>query len=203
MSLIASEGSGKAFQLVSADTHAARCYRIIDLGTQKGEYQGKPKVARKILINWETAEIGEDGKPLIIGKKYTLSLGDKAALRKDLQAWRGRAFTEAELKGFDIANLLGATVLLNIVHETKDGKTYANIASIMPVPKGMPVPAPVNDRVLFSLNDFDQEVFDSLSDGLKNMIKVSPEYVEATTGAAPVEQSSGGSASLDDDDIPF
>lgn len=204
MSIIASASGNKDFELCPQGVTTARCYRIIDLGTQTWEFKGKQKQGRKVLINWETAELATEGdnagRPLMVGNKYTVSLHEKAVLRKDLESWRGRKFTEAELEGFDITKLLGAACMLNIVH-SDDGK-YANIASIMPVAKGMQVPPAVNTPVLFSLSDFDQAVFDSLSDGLKDMIKKSPEYQEIVAGG--VSASAGASsAELDDDAIPF
>lgn len=204
MSLVASNQS-KAFELCPEGVTISRCYRIVDLGTQQFEYQGKKKQARKILISWETSNVATEGdhagKPLMVSKKYTLSLDEKATLRKDLVAWRGRAFSEKELEGFVIDALLTKPVMLNIVHS--DDKKYANIGSMMPLPAGVTAPALVNKAVLFSLNDFDQEVFDSLSDGLKKIIQLSPEYAEATGGGAV--QSSGEQTSLEveDDDIPF
>lgn len=203
MSIVATASSNSNFELCPEGVHVSRCYRIIDLGTQTWEFKGKKKSGRKVIINWETAEVDSEGRPLMVGNKFTVSLDEKANLRKALESWRGRKFTEQELLGFDITKLLGAACMLNIVH-SDDGK-YANIASIMPVPKGMPVQPPVNKPLIFSLSEFDQEVFDSLSDGLKKMIQLSPEY-QAIVAGGGVEESAaaGGGSSTDlDDDIPF
>lgn len=205
MSIVASASGNSSFELCPEGVTVSRCYRIIDLGTQTWEFKGKQKSGRKVIINWETAELATEGdnagRPLMVGNKYTVSLHEKAVLRKDLEAWRGRKFTEQELQGFDITKLLGAACMLNIVH-SDDGK-YANIASIMPVPKGMPVPPAVNKPVIFSLSEFDQEVFDSLSDGLKDMIKKSPEYQAIVSGGGVQESAAAGGASVEDDEIPF
>lgn len=199
MSLIASN-TGKSFELCPTGVTASRCSRIIDLGTQAVVAKGTTKYRRQILINWETANLSSEGKPLSVGNKYTLSLDEKANLRKALEAWRGRKFTEKELAGFDVSKLLSAPALLNIVH-SDDGK-YANIASIMPLPGGMSAPELSIAPVLFSLNDFDQEIFDSLSDGLKAIIQKSPEYAEAV-GSGVDNGSKPGVGDLDDDAIPF
>lgn len=201
MSLFAS-ASGKAYENAPEGVAITRCYRIIDLGTQVSDYQGQVKQAHKILVNWELCgSSNSEGKPFTIGKKYTLSLSDKATLRKELEAWRGRKFTPAELEGFDISKLIGAPCMINIVHAAKDGTTYANIASIMPLAGGMIAPQLTLPKVLFSLSNFDQNVFDSLSDGLKKMIASSPEYEYANGGRAFAGSSAG--AAMDDADIPF
>ena len=76
-----------------AGMHIARCYRLIDLGTQPKSFQGKPTgEARKIMASWEL--LGEDrmddGKPFTMSKSWFLSMHEKATLRKDLESWRGR-----------------------------------------------------------------------------------------------------------------
>lgn len=79
----------------------------------------------------------DDGKPFIVQKRYTASLHEKSKLRPELESWRGRAFTEDELKEFDLEKLLGANCLLNVAHVVKDGKTYANVTAVMPLKRGM------------------------------------------------------------------
>ncbi len=59
-------------------------------------------------------------------------------MRKDLESWRGRKFTQQELQGFDVETIIGVPCLLNIIQEDKGGETYANVASIMRLPKGLP-----------------------------------------------------------------
>src|SRR4051812_45284681 len=95
-SLIVSGNTGKDFTIHPAGVTAARCTRIIDLGTQDGEYKGKAKKIHKIMFAFESAVLmGDDegeyaGKPFLITTRYTASLGEKALMRKDLESWRGR-----------------------------------------------------------------------------------------------------------------
>ena len=50
-----------------------------------------------------------------IHPKYTLSMSEKANLRKHLETWRGKAFTEADFGpgGFNMAKLLGVNMYLD------------------------------------------------------------------------------------------
>jgi hypothetical protein len=80
----------------------------------------------------------DDGRPFIVQKRYTASLNEKATLRKELESWRGRPFTQEELDAFDLDKLIGANCQLNIQHVTKEGKLYANVVSIVPLGKNMP-----------------------------------------------------------------
>ena len=95
---------------------------------------------------WQIDEDRDDGKPFHVQKRYTLSLHEKAGLRKDLESWRGKPFSDTELQGFDVENLLGVAAMLNIVHAVVQGSTFANIASIMRLAKGMQAPT-VRDYV--------------------------------------------------------
>lgn len=204
--------SGSDFKLPPAGSFLARLYRIIDIGTQTTEWMGKKKMQRKIIAMFELH--GEDndgqplqtaeGKPLIVSKRYTLSLDEKATLRKDLEAWRGKAFTQEELDGFNLEVLLGKCCMVSVTHSTYDGKEYANIAGISQVPaalKKLGEPVGVNELMIFTLDPFDQDKFNKLSEGMQGVIKKSAEYRNTfEPNSAPV---SSAPSELMDDDIPF
>ncbi len=136
MAIIA-KASGTNFIPAPPGTHAAVCCDVVDLGNLEVAFGGKKKTQHKVRIVWQIAEDRADGKPYSTSKRYTLSLHEKASLRKDLESWRGRKFTDQELEGFDLEVLLGVHCLLNIIEEKKDGQTYSNVTSIMRLPKGM------------------------------------------------------------------
>jgi hypothetical protein len=196
------------FATTPAGNHLATCYRVIDLGTQKGEWKGKPTIKHKIMVSWELPdEMMEDGRPFSMHQRYTLSSSDRATLRQHLESWRGKGFTDEEFGTFDLGKLLGHSCLLNIVHEAKGDRTYANIASVGALPKGMTTRPLVNAPVYFSLGDFKQEIYDGLSDSLKALIALSPEYQELKGGSKLQQDVPDGheSSPLEsyDDSIPF
>ncbi len=163
---------GTAFENPEPGSYAAVCIRMIDLGTQPQEWQGTTKFNHKVKIVWELSEKMADGRPFISMRDFTVSLHEKAALRKFLAGWRGRDFTPEELAGFDPKVLIGKGCLLSLIQNGE----YINIDSASKLPKGMEAPVPVNSTVFFSLSDFNQEEFDKLSDKIKDKIKGSPEY---------------------------
>lgn len=172
------DNGGGDFQAAPVGTHPARCIRVLDLGTQRGEYQGQATIRRQVIVAWELpTELMEDGnnagKPFIVSKFYTASLSEKANLRKDLENWRGRTFTAAELEGFESRNILEKPCLVTVIHNQK-GK--ARVSGVTALPKGFQIPSQVNPTVYFSLDEFDQKTFDALSDGIKKIIMGSPEY---------------------------
>jgi len=164
MSIMASnQSTGNDFQKAPEGTHFAVCRMIVDLGLQCTEYQGQEKVKPQIYVQWEIpserVEWEKDGEkfegPQVIGKTYTLSLSEKATLFKDLTSWRGKAFTQEELDGFDVTTVAGVCCQLNIIHKTSNanGNTYANVASVGGWPKGMDKIKPENDVIIFSDGD--------------------------------------------------
>jgi len=197
----AGNGGGGDFEQCPAGSFAARCYQIIDLGHQTFEWKGEAKVAPKVRITWELNEPMQDGRPFSISREYTASIGDKANLRKDLEAWRGRPFTATELQNFSLENVLGAPCLLGVVHKpSKDGsKVYANVGSIMALPKGMACPELVNPAVKFDIGTFDQKVFDGLSSYVQKKILMSKELEE---GGIP-QSSSQDEPVIEDESVPF
>jgi hypothetical protein len=118
--------------------HQAVCVDVVDVGLVEVTWQGQTKRQHKINVAWQIDEAREDGKRFMVFKRYTLSLSEKANLRKDLESWRGKAFTRDEEMGFDVESVIGANCLLNVQHRESKGNTYANVVAIMPLAKGMP-----------------------------------------------------------------
>ncbi len=200
---------GEDFEQLEPGSYAGTCYSIIDLGTRQGEYMGVKNERHECLIGFEVDElmtIGDfAGKPFRVNRFYTVSLGKKANLRKDLENWRGRQFTDEELGGFDPKNIIGKPCLLSIIRTDK-GKT--KIASISKLPKNMVAPTLVNPTVYFNMQtrELNRPVFDALSEGIKKMIIQSPEYQSLVTRKpAPAGSSApAGTGTIEDlDDIPF
>lgn len=158
MSIIAKD-SGKNFPklpLPESGTTQAVCCGVWDLGLQKTSYNGEEKIQHKIVIAWETSQLIDapdseyHGKPYMLSKRYTLSLGEQANLRKDLESWRGKPFTADEIQnGFDVEGLYGINCLIGIKHESdkKDPSiVYANVTAILPPTKGMDKLIPVRTK---------------------------------------------------------
>jgi hypothetical protein len=194
-------------------SHMGVCYRVIDLGTQKTTYQGEAKIAHKVMLSWELPdERMEDGHPFTISQQYTWSMHEKSNLRKHLETWRGVAFKETDFgpNGFDIRNVIGKSCILGVVHQLKDGKTYANIASVGKAMKGMAIPETTESKQVYVWlhpDRWDPAAFNELSSNLQEKIRLSPEYSEMNrnrheeySGAHGLPEQTGG---FPDDDIPF
>lgn len=180
---INAKNTGSSRELVPAGNYIARCYQMIEIGTVTETIMGDTKTLTKVRIGWELPEETKvfDQKrgpqPLVIDQEYTLSMNEKANLRKMLESWRGKGFTEEEAKCFDITKLIGVACMLNIIHkQSKTGNTYEQISSVTAVPKGIQVPKQVTPSFVLSYDNFDENLFNSLPDFIKTKMQSSAEY---------------------------
>lgn len=202
MSLIASNsGNGGNLKPIEAGTHPAVCYGLVDLGHQFNETYKKS--THKCLVMFEILDeqmTSKEGHEMnrSMSQTYTMSLNEKSKLCKDLIAWRGQPFTEQELKGFNLRNIVGAPCLLSVIHTEKNGQTYANIASIMKMPKSMMASVIATlDKVVFDLDDEDISGMNLLPEWIQNRIMESDEYKDRIAGqgaGAEVGYTEGGLA---------
>jgi len=211
---VPAQGENKNYAPIPAGTHLARCVSIVDLGTQENEFNGEKKVARKIRITWETPEETtvfkeENGEqPYLVSKMFTLSLHEKASLRKTIESWLGRKLTaKEEEEGYDIYTLLGKECIVNIVHNEVGDKTYANVDSVSPLMRGMKAPAQITESVFFSLEEgeYDELIFEGFGEWLQDIIAKSPEYEARLKDNAktPLTNVSKEEDGLDLDEIDF
>lgn len=213
MGFIAKDSGGGNFKRVPQGVFIGRCFSLIDLGTQTSTGQFGTKAQHKIRIGWElfgedeagaplTIDVDGHEMPMTISKSYTVSLHEKAGLRRDLAAWRGKDFTDEEATAFDVSKLLGAYCMINVTESENNGKTYSNVGGITPLPGALKnaKPAPVHGPVVFDLDAPDWNVFAKFHEKLQDAIKASPEFA----AAAGKEYAPAGSGVPDHfDDAPF
>jgi hypothetical protein len=138
------------FEGAPAGSHPAVLVAMIDLGTQKEEYKGETKIARKVFLAWElTGEKKTNGKNFVVGKTYTLSFAKKANLRALVEKWRGKAFADDEQ--FDLAKLIGKPCVVSIVQNGN----YTNVDSASQPTKGLKVEPATYPNVMWELGSTD------------------------------------------------
>lgn len=130
---------GGDFEKIEPGNYQAVAIGEFDLGIQRvfDNKDQQEKYVPQVRIVWEVNEKDKRGNNFIVTKTYRNSLHENANLRKDLVSWRGRDFTEDELRGFDLSNIIGANCFLNIIR-SKDNK-YSNVDTVSPIPKGIPL----------------------------------------------------------------
>jgi len=189
LTIQATSAPARDFEIAPAGNHVAICYAMVDLGQQHVVFNNEEKWQRKVYIGWELSnEQMADGRPFMVSRQFTMSLHEKSTLRAILESWRGRPFTDDELMGFDLKNILSKPCMVNVVHATgNNGRTYANVKSIATMPKGMPVPEQINPTMLFEFGDqgFDEDKYIALPQWLQTKISESKDY-QMISGTAPV-----------------
>lgn len=212
MSLTVSSGESD-YEVVPAGQHLAVCYRLVDAGTREEQYKDNPPKKRHVLfVYWELPEVKMgDGRPFTISKKYTLTLNENGTLFKDLKTWRGKSFTQEELKGFDLLNVLGVSALLEVEH-SDEGK--ARVVSVFKPDGGAKKTETENEQQAFDIDEYAKgdpkmiEIFGSFPEWMQGMIEESFEVSAAMKQAGnSASTSSGGldefKKEVSEDEIPF
>jgi hypothetical protein len=199
--------SGKKRELIPAGTYIARCYQMIDIGTVPDKFNGDRPV-QKVRIGWELPtelrifDKEKGPQPHVIFGLYTFSLHEKSSLSKILVPWRGKGFSEEEIKDFDITYFVGLPCMLTIIHK-ENNKGYINpeVSSVAAMPKGVIPEEPILKPFVLTYDKWDQEKFDSLPLFIKEMMELSEEYKALKNPV--VEEPATMSDPETDDGLPF
>jgi hypothetical protein len=191
---------GTDFEPLAEGVHVGVCDMIVDLGVQpaRGIYGPKREVYFRWQVPAERITYTKDGKelegPRVVGQSYTASMSPKANLRKMIEAWRGKKFaSDGEAEAYEIEVLLGKACQVQVAH-SKDGK-YANVSTVVSMPKGMKAPPVENGTVFYSQEN--DSTYEQLPPWLKKKIdeQLDPMAISPPAtgvGARPTSSGSGG-----------
>ena len=238
MSLTLKQGEND-FEKLEKGIYHATCFRMVDLGTQDNTYKGETNKRLQVRLDFEITEaldpdtnqvLMADGRPFGVGKEYTASLFESANLRKDLESWRGKSFTQEELDSLELTDFLGCTVKIEVGLTQQTAEFAGGNPKIMRLSEprnGTEQVATVNPQVAFDMSVYCDEfngnsnanskamcdVFDEVPAYLQKKVEESYEYRAAVEkGArastveveAPAESLADLASSSDDDDkLPF
>ena len=161
---------------VEAGVYMAVCIGFIDLGEQYSEkfksysYNG--------MYIWElpgeTIEIDGEQKPRQLSKEFAISASNKSNLRKFIETWNSKNYSDEEFMEFDLFEQIGKPCQLNVVlNETKE---YANVDNLMPIPKGFPAPTTSTEFIKWDMDAWDDSAFEKIPEWIQEKIKKSTEY---------------------------
>lgn len=193
-------GSGGDFPVLDENGYLARLVSIVDIGIHEGSYGAK----HQCVFTWELpTEIGEDGRPYVISRFYTLSLNEKANMRKDIESMKGKIPVEKlEDPAFVdsmFTKLLSTPCQLSISqYKNKEGYLRNGIEGVGKPMKGAEIPAAINDLVLLDLENYDANVYNALPDWLKAKVDEGKPVFDAENVS-----NSEGAKKDEGDDIPF
>mgnify|MGYP003115381235 CR=1 FL=1 len=189
---ITDKGGNDDFSKLEKGMYEGALYSIVDIGSKDYQFGNEdPKKQHKVVLSFEVTKAldpednkvtMEDGRPFGISKVYTMSLHEKAALRLDIESWRGKSLNDEELAGFDLLGLLGHTVKVEIdltQKTTINGKAYEGgnpkIAALREPAGGTRKIATKNEQRAFDLEVYCDEFKGNSSPETKAMCDVHDE----------------------------
>ena len=188
---------------VEPGVYMAVCVGVVDLGEQ---YSEKFKnYSNKVKIVWalpsETIEVDGKVEERQLSKEFAFSTNKKGNLRKYLESWNGKTYSDDEFAEVDLMDQLGKACQLQVaLNETGE---YSNVSNLMPIPKGMPSPVSKTAYFTWDMDHWDDAAFDQLPQWVQDQIKKSTQYqkdhaqvqdvaVHPTTQTAPAPTQTGG-----------
>ena len=176
-------GSGTGdYTPVPEGTYQAIVQNLFFIGTQPSlnpKYKPAPKLAIRFVIDEPLGE--QSDKFFTITTTVGFSLGEKAGLTKLFKPVLGSGWPP-EGGQLDPETLLNLRVMVTITHTVKGDKTYANVASLGRLPRGMAPFDPNCDIFAWSYDDPPR-------DGVPEwIIKQAAQCHELTGQSAPVKE---------------
>ena len=128
-----------AFEVPEPGYCIAYCQDVLNLGRVKSIWKGEERNPNKHRLFFLTEERDSHGNRMGVRRDFTSLLTQNANLTKVVAALVGN-LTAEEKKLFDLDKLIGKPCQLQIINVEKDGRTYANIETVLPFPTGMKPP---------------------------------------------------------------
>ena len=180
---------------VEPGVYIAVCVYSIDLGEQLCEYKDKTKsynnqVRLGFELIGETVEIDGKQEPRVLSRTLNFTQSKNGGLRKFVQSWLGKTFTDDEFRELDTNDLVGTPAQLSVV--LNESGEYANIDTIMQLPRGMAAPSPASALIRYDMEPWDDDAFAALPDWAQEMIKKSTQYQKLHVPTDPVDVDTSG-----------
>lgn len=172
---------------VEPGVYLAVCVGVIDLGEQ---YSEKFKNYRnEVQFVWElageTVEVDGEQKPRQLSRTFSVAASKKSNLRGFLGGWNGVQYSDEQFQDLDLFGQAGRPCQLNVV--LNDTGEYANVDSVIPLPKGVPAPQAVSPTILWNMDEWSDEKFSALPDWVQEKIKKSTQYQKDHTPTDSVD----------------
>lgn len=208
---IQESGGGSKFEELPFGTYVAYGNLLVDLGTQKKEWQGETWDQRQLwfqaIVPDERTTIDGEDLPRSISTFLTFSLGEKGNLWKHVGSWAGGKLSYEQFRSFDFNRLLGKWGMFTIGPNQKNKPKLTNIAPLM---KGISEGTVETEPNAFWFSEYQGgELPSFIPKGIANIVMRSPEYAEKNQGGtlgddadiAMVANAVGGTVIAED--IPF
>jgi len=172
---------------VEPGVYFAVCIGVIDLGEQ---YSEKFKsYSNRVQFVWElpseTIEVDGKQEPKQLSKEFAIATKKNSGLRTFISSWNSRAYTDEEFQEVELFDQIGKACQLNVV--LSESGEYANVDSVMPIPKGFTAPESSTTPILWDMDNWNDEVFKALPEWVQDKIKKSTQYQKEHTPTDSIE----------------
>src|SRR5215469_10985808 len=117
------EQQTKEFELPDEGVHEAEIIEVKSLGVTKTKFGDKERV----LIRYRIYQRGTDGEFLTVIETFNKTIGKGSRLADRIERLTGAP----PGRKFDLTKLIGWKGTVVVVHSESDGRTYANISSVI------------------------------------------------------------------------
>ena len=184
---------------VEPGVYMAVCVGVVDLGEQYSEMY--KSYSNKVKFVWalpgETIEVDGKTEERQLSREFSIATKKTSKLRTFLGSWNSKNYSDEEYMELDLFDQVGKVCQLNVV--LNDTGEYANVDSVMPIPKGMPAPTSKTAFFTWDMDAWDDAVFESLPEWTREQIKKSTQYQKEHAPADTVEVVT----SLPEKEVPF
>lgn len=161
---------------VEPGVYMAVCCGVVDLGEQYSEkYKSySPKVKIVWALPSETIEVDGKTEERQLSREFTIATKKSCHLRTLIGSWNSKNYSDEEWGEFDLFEQVGKACQLNVV--LNDTKEYANVDSVIPLPKGFPAPTSKTAFFTWDMDNWDDAAFEKLPAWTQEQIKKSTQY---------------------------
>lgn len=172
---------------VEPGVYIAVCVGVIDLGEQFSEkfknYRNEVQFVWE--LSGEMVEVDGEMKPRQLSRTFSFSSSKKSNLRTFLSSWNGVQYSDEQFQDLDVSKQIGRACQLNVV--LSDTGEYANVDSVIPLPRGVSAPAAQIEPIIWDMDEWDDDKFSALPEWVQEKIKKSTQYQKEHTPTDSVD----------------
>ncbi len=145
----------------------------------------KARESLQLELVGETVEVDGEQKPRQLSRTFSVAASKKSSLRGFISGWNGVQYSDDQFADLDLFDRAGKVCQLNVV--LNDTGEYANVDSVIPLPKGMPAPKTDTPLILWNMDNWTNEGFEVLPEWVQEKIKKSTQYQKDHTPGDSVD----------------
>jgi hypothetical protein len=183
------QSSGKPRELCPEGTFQAELIRVYYCGVQENKFnpdQPQPKII--FVFELDEPMLESDGNH-ILSTTVTYSLNEKSGLTKLFKPVLGSSYPDKPGQTLDVDAMIGMNVMVTVSHTRKEDRTYANIASLARIPRGLQQFNATQDAFSWSCDDLNDPNYTKVPQWVRDLAakRVDAQDEEPAPAPAPLQ----------------